>query len=157
VAFGFGKRPPQRRNPSDQTENYNTALTPSEETAFQAWRDSLPSDLQNTRDYDLRGAWKANAQAAGNGHLPDTWKKPNHITFSDGSIYASPQNPPGQWEQSPDQTWTYTAPPTFDRYHSADDILNYFQAFENGKREDGTYGAPNRVVLPKGRKFGFGR
>lgn len=133
---------------ADQTANYNTALTPAEEVAFQKWRVKLPGDLRNMQDYDLGGAWKANAQEAGNGHLPDTWKKPNHITFSDGSIYANAANPPGTWTQAPDQSWTYQAPETFTRYHTPDQLLNYFQVYESGKRDDGTYGTPNRVILP---------
>lgn len=136
----------------DQTANFNTALTPQQEAAFQQWRGLLSPDLRNTQDYDLRGAYLGNAQASANGHLEDTWKKPNHITFSDGSIYANAQNPPGQWTQAPDQSWTYQAPPTFERYHTPDQLLNYFQVYESGKRDDGTYGTPNRVILPPGTK-----
>lgn len=31
-------------------------------------------------------------------HFPDTYKKPNHKTFSRESIYSTPENPGGSWE-----------------------------------------------------------
>lgn len=139
---------------ADLTNEQNTPLTPEEEARFQQWRAGLPEDLQNMRDYDLRGAWKADAQAAANGHLPDTWKKRNHMTISDESIHAGPNS--GHWsDKAPDGTYTYTAPADFTRYHTPDQELNYFQAVENnGQRQpDGSMRYPlpaNRVVLPRG-------
>jgi hypothetical protein len=124
----------------EQAGQYDTRLSPTEESAFQHWRATLPPNLQNMGDYDLRGAWKANAQQAANGHLPDTFKKPNHVTFSDGSIYADDHNPAGSWVQRPDGTWLYFASPSMTRYRDPSDLLNYFQAYEQG----------NGVVLPAG-------
>lgn len=144
---------------SDPTASYNTQLSPQQEAAFQAWRAQQPTDLRNTGDYDLRGAWLGNAQEAGNGHLPDTWKKPNHMTFSDGSMYSTPAAPGGAWSQiapatpqNPEGQWQFAATSQNLQAHTADDLLNYFQAVEANKRPDGTYGAPNRVVLPPGTK-----
>lgn len=127
-------------DPADQTNSYNTPLSRDEEAAFQVWRSQLPANLQNMRDYDLRGAWKAGAVRSENDHLPDTWKKPAHITFSDGSIYANAKNPPGQWAQQPGDRWSYTAPATMTRYRDPSDLLNYFQVYEPG----------NSVTLPRG-------
>lgn len=82
---------------------YDTALSPEEETQFQAWkRKYAPHD--SGEDYDLRGAFKAGLQPAENGHWADTYKKPNHPTFSDQSQYAAFGNP-GSWEGD-----TYIAP-----------------------------------------------
>lgn len=134
---------------------YDTKLSPGDEAAFQAWRAKLPPDLQNTGDYDLRGAWRDNATAAANGHLPDTWKKPNHMTFSSESRYSTPADPGGTWsELGPDQ-WRFDATAANLKAHTADDILNYFQAVENNKQVDPktgriSYGKPNKVVLPRG-------
>lgn len=133
-----------RQNPFAPAPRYETQLAPHEEQAFQAWRATLPTDLQNMGDYDLRGAWKANAQEASNGHLPDTYKKPNHMTFSDESQYASPQRPGGSWAQSQDGSWVFLASPTNLRGRDPSDLLNYFQAFEPG----------NSVVLPRRNMFG---
>lgn len=55
---------------------------------FRDWKKRFaPND--SGMDYDLRGAFKAGLQPSPeNGHWPDTYKKPNHPTFSDQSIYA---------------------------------------------------------------------
>lgn len=82
-------------DPYDFTKRYNTSLSPEEERSFQRWllerskaegRD-LSSDLY---DYDWRGFYhnkEYTAADAANGHAPDTYKKPNHPTFSVHSIY----------------------------------------------------------------------
>src|SRR5438132_2000575 len=67
--------------------DYNTELMPSEEDGFQSWKDRVaPKD--SGLDYDYRGAYKAGITPSSTGHWPDTFKKPNHPTFSDQSIYA---------------------------------------------------------------------
>jgi hypothetical protein len=68
--------------------NFDTALSPQEETAFAAWKQkNAPND--SGQDYDLRGAFKAGLTPdPQTGHWPDTFKKPNHPTFSDQSQYA---------------------------------------------------------------------
>lgn len=147
----------------DMTNQYNTALTPAQEQQFQAWKASLPPQLQSSADYDLRKAWLVNAQEAANGHLTDIGKKPNHMTFSTESAYSTPQAPGGTWSQigpesaeNPNGVWQFDASPTNLQYHSPDDLLNYFQAVENNAREqpDGSvrYGTPNKVVLPPGTR-----
>src|SRR5258708_2980391 len=67
---------------------YETKLSPEEETKFQSWKQqNAPNDTGE--DYDLRGAYKARLEKdIASGHWPDTYKKPNHPTFSDESIYA---------------------------------------------------------------------
>lgn len=66
---------------------YNTKLPPNEEAAFRAWKEqNAPKD--SGQDYDWRGAFKGGAKPDAEGHWPDTWKKPNHPTFSTDSQYA---------------------------------------------------------------------
>jgi len=68
--------------------NFNTPLTPSEEKKFAAWK-AINAPLDSGVDYDLRGAFKAGIKPdAETGHWPDTFKKPNHPTFSNESQYA---------------------------------------------------------------------
>jgi len=69
-------------------KQYETNLSPEEETKFQDWKQKFaPND--SGADYDLRGAYKAGLEPdATTGHWPDTFKKPNHPTFSDQSMYA---------------------------------------------------------------------
>ena len=82
----------QESDPLDFTGRYNTKLSAKEQAAFMSWAakqsKKLGRDvLQDMYDYDLQGAWKAGFARSENGHLPDTFKKPNHPTFSDQSQY----------------------------------------------------------------------
>jgi hypothetical protein len=81
---------------------YITQLPPQQENAFQAWvkNNNIPFDPSATPDYDMRGFYRAmqagdpNAlRSAANQHFPDTWKTPYHQTFSNQSIYATPDAP----------------------------------------------------------------
>jgi len=73
---------------ADFTNKYNTVLSPLEEMEFLDWAKNQQRNVKgDLYDYDMRGAYKAGATAEGNGHFPDTYKKPNHPTFSDESIY----------------------------------------------------------------------
>lgn len=59
-------------------------------------------DQKNNQDYDTSAYLENNKQQAFshiNGqHYPDTYKKPNHPTFSDESIYSTKETPGGHWE-----------------------------------------------------------
>lgn len=116
-------------DPSDFTEQFNTKLSPTDEAKYQAWAQKLGAQ-GNTYDYDLRGAFKSGAGQAANGHFPDTFKKPNHPTFSDQSRYSTQDTPGGKWEQQPDSSWVFTASPYQLRHHSPEDLQQYFQKVE---------------------------
>ena len=106
---------------------YDTELSPEEEAKFAA---QFP-DPQSTRDYDMRGAFKAGIGAAGNGHYPDTYKKPNHITFSDQSIYHGKDgNFGGKWEKLEGGKWAFTPGPTNIKNYSMEQLADYFRRFE---------------------------
>lgn len=82
---------------NDFSDFYNTKLTDEEEAQYQAWAKKIGHE-RDVYDYDLRGAWKAGAAQAENGHFPDTFKKPNHHTFSVESQYADgKRNIGGRW------------------------------------------------------------
>jgi hypothetical protein len=113
----------------DFTDQYNTALSPAEEALFQAWA-AKAGRLGDTRDYDLRGAWKANAHAAANGHLPDTYKKPNHPTFSSESIYNGINGAlGGKWTQQGSR-WIFQATPYNVQNMGPDALHLYFRHVE---------------------------
>lgn len=84
-------------DPNDFTDKYNTPLSSDKQQAFEAWRSGLPKNLQSSYDYDLQGAFLGGENPAANGHMKDTWKKPNHPTFSNESQYNSPETPGGSW------------------------------------------------------------
>lgn len=95
---------------------HKTKLTPTEEIEFQTWvhHKNIPSNTPKgeedpmftapDNDYDMRGFWKAQqegnplAQQGKNLHFPDTYKTPYHKTFSNESIYATPDAP--HWEDN---------------------------------------------------------
>src|SRR6266576_2181089 len=93
---GALKSVPGTGTPANQ---YETSLSPAEETKFQDWKaKNAPND--SGFDYDLRGAFQAGVQPdAQTAHWPDTFKKPNHPTFSDQSQYAKDRpDLAGHWE-----------------------------------------------------------
>jgi hypothetical protein len=76
---------------------FETQLNPLEEAMFLKWK-QLYAPNDSGADYDLRGAFKAGLTPdPQSGHWPDTFKKPNHPTFSVESIYA-PYGKPGRWK-----------------------------------------------------------
>lgn len=109
-------------------EMFNTPLSPTEEAAFQSWVASVGRQ-GDVEDYDLRGAWKAGAGKKG-GHLPDAYKKPNHPTFSDESIYNGGEFRGGHWEKD----GSFTPGPTNLKLRSEADLLDYFRSVEPESR-----------------------
>ena len=136
------------------TDNYNTDLSPKAEEKFQAWlkeqskakgRD-MSKDLM---DYDLRGFWKSGAHAEEkSGHGPDTYKKPNHPTFSDESKYSGMLAPQGgnymggKWDKDDDNNDTFTPSEHSLKYLNSPDKLKEYMA----KREPNTI-----LILPAPR------
>lgn len=94
--------------------NYETALSPQDEQSFQKWKTTYaPHD--SGMDYDLRGAFKEGLTPdPQTGHWPDTYKKPNHPTFSVESKYAKDApDLAGSWQGDkyiPPKKATSTAP-----------------------------------------------
>jgi hypothetical protein len=78
---------------------YDTKLSQQDELKFKEWKNKYaPKD--SGADYDLRGAYKSGLKPdTKSGHWPDTYKKPNHPTFSDQSIYSKDEpEKAGSWE-----------------------------------------------------------
>lgn len=135
--------PPQTGTPLRsvaEIDRFTTALRPEQEQAYQAWRAALPADLQNEQDYDLRGAFLASAKANGRLHMTDQFKKPNHVTFSDGSQYSNAATPGGRWvatgrKNAVDPTqdeYVFFASPENARHTNIDDMASYFVGSEPG-------------------------
>lgn len=120
----------------DYTDRYNTALTLKQESEFQKWAGSL-GKTKDLFDYDLRGAWIDGA-AKTEGHLPDTYKKPNHPTFSNESKYSSEGMPGGEWAKE-GQSWTFKASRLNRQLHGDDELQKYFEQVEPG----------NTLILPQ--------
>ena len=66
---------------------------------YEEWRATLPKKLQYDGDYDLRGLYNEQGPVryAEGQHMTDRYKKPNHPTFSNQSMFSTPENPGGAW------------------------------------------------------------
>lgn len=99
--------------PVNYRDQYNTRLSPEDEAAYQAWakKNGRENDVE---DYDMRGAWLEAKQKGvsledGRGHFPDTYKKPNHPTFSDQSKYNGEGGAKGgTWSKTEDGRDVFT-------------------------------------------------
>lgn len=116
---------------------YDTPLTPEQEQAFLQWQGKLPANLRGNEDYDISGAFAGGAQVQ-NGHLPDTYKKPNHMTFSEESQYSTPEQPGGRWVEDGKGGWVFWAGEGNMMNHPVSELADYFAAQEPG----------NPLVLP---------
>lgn len=120
-------------DPNDFSNQYNTALSDEDEAAFQNWA-STNNRVSDSYDYDIRGAWKAmqdgSVTQGANGHFPDTYKKPNHPTFSNQSKYTDKDNIGGVWSTDENGKDVYTPSTTNLRYRSMEDLQKYFQRVE---------------------------
>lgn len=66
---------------------------------------------ESNPDYDMEGYIRENPSSlfSHDGHFPDKFKKPNHPTFSDESIYHSELTPGGHWsERNSLQRWNFS-------------------------------------------------
>jgi len=116
------------------TDKYNTKLSDSEEQQFQSW--ALQNGRTNdTMDYDMRGWWKENAKngtPAPGQHFTDKYKKPNHPTFSDESIYHGKDgNKGGTWGGT-DAAPTFKPSKTNLQNLTREQLQQYFQNVEPG-------------------------
>ena len=125
---------PTAADPMDYSNKYNTKLSPGDEKRFQAW--ALKNNrLGDAYDYDIRGAWKelesGKMKQADNGHLGDKYKKPNHPTFSNESIYHGVDgNVGGAWGK--DKNGKYTFTPSANHKWGQAELQDYFNKYEKG-------------------------
>lgn len=115
---------------------YNTPLSPTEQASFRNWaaqryKTTGRNPLNDMYDYDVQGFWKSGAANAANGHGTDLFKKPNHPTFSNESMYAGQAGPAGQpmtggrWFPN-----SYQPSPTNLQSHSPQELSSYFRQVE---------------------------
>ena len=137
-----------------RASQYNTPLSPEDQTAFQDWTAKLSDTRRKSanafepwmnaapgvgandptrdmEDYDLQGAFKAGITPDGRGHMPDTYKKPWHPTFSDESKYSKGSTDPGgTWVDRGDGKWDFAASPANLKAHTPEELQDYFKRVE---------------------------
>jgi hypothetical protein len=121
------------KDPRDFSDRDNTQLTPVEEAEFRQWKRA-----GDVYDYDARGAWKAIRDGRMNGpderdHLEDPFKKPNHPTFSDESIYHGFKGLGGHWDKDANGNYVGFTPGITNQY-SPSELARYFFMYEPGLR-----------------------
>ena len=126
-------------DPLDYSSKYNTQLSLEEEKQFEEWA-ILNNKVKETYDYDIRGAWKdlvsGKIKADDRGHLTDKYKKPNHPTFSNESIYHGKDGyEGGKWGNK-----QFIPGPTNLKLRQPEELLNYFKKYE----------PEYKLVFPKG-------
>lgn len=109
----------------DMTYQYNTKLSPADETKFQKWLTDN-NRTQDLADYDMRGWWKENGKQSENGHFTDQFKKPSHPTFSTDSQYNGKDGyQGGEWKQI-GPNWQFKVGPTNQKFRSKEDLQKYW-------------------------------
>jgi hypothetical protein len=102
--------------------------------ADQAYRDWLSkNNIEESGDYDTRGAFSAGVKPSDNGHLPDTYKLPNHITYSDESRASRQRGAKiaGKWMGSDKSGWTfYSSPTNVENAGGEEALAEYFRTKE---------------------------
>jgi mannosyltransferase OCH1-like enzyme len=117
------------------------------------WKRNLPKAAarQKKPDYDYAAAKEAGVKPDSAGHLPDTYKLPNHITFSTESRYSTPEHRGGVWKDLNEgkpgkkQLWMYTPSKWVLSQHSRKELEEYFRDYE-GKETDEHL--PSILVIP---------
>lgn len=97
---------------------------------YEQWRSQLPTELQSDSDYDLYGAYLSGFKPSENNHLPDTFKLPNHPTFSKESIYANDETPGGEWVDLGNGKWLFNATQFNVDTYGKDKLIEYFKQNE---------------------------
>lgn len=119
----------------DYSDKFNTVLSPDDEEKYQAWATENHRE-KDVYDYDLRGAWKelqsGTMSEDERGHLGDKYKKPNHPTFSDQSIYSGQDGVAGGvWSRNAEGKDVYTPGRKLSSVE-ADRLRRYFLRNEPG-------------------------
>jgi hypothetical protein len=111
---------------------HNTELSAQEQKAYDEWlrKQGRRADLEE-QDYDMRGAYASGAAGDGRGHFPDTYKKPNHPTFSTQSQYHGQDgNAGGVWSKGPDGIDEFAPGPTNREHHTQQELEAYWRRAE---------------------------
>ena len=105
-----------------------------------------PYPTEDSPDYDLESyisKYGDPGQAGTGKHLTDEFKLPNHMTFSNESIYSNPETQGGRWQSGGNDRWAFT-PSDFNlTRHDSKTLADYFHNYERKNTV---------VMLPNGKK-----
>jgi len=125
---------------------------------------SGPRNIQPSYDYDDQ-QFHQNDPAGydefinGPGHAPDTYKFPNHPTFSKESMYSNEETPGGEWMENPNGSWKFKASSTNRKNMSKEEMQDYFNQVEPGNeleyKDGGIYMDLTNDEIEEYRKGGY--
>lgn len=114
--YGYG--------PQQSFFNYVPQGAPNTSKAYTGYADG------GAVDYDYAAAKRAGVRPDKRGHMPDTYKLPNHMTFSDDSIHSTPETPGGKWRQGSDGKWVFWPSEYNMQQHPMAVMQDYFNRVE---------------------------
>lgn len=131
----------------DYSDKFNTELTPEEEAEFQSWAKENNRE-RDSYDYDIRDAWKelksGSMSEDERGHFGDKYKKPNHPTFSDQSVYNGKDGVAGGTWSEVDGKTVFT-PGRMLSKREAEYLSDYFRRVE----PDVKLNLDGKIIKPK--------
>ena len=122
-------------DPLDFSDKYNTPIPADKQNNFNNWVSNSiaktgKSPLNDRYDYDVNGFFLSGAGKDSNGHSTDLYKKPNHPTFSNESMYHGKDGyQGGSWITQGGKTF-YQPSTTNILLHGRDNLHKYFSSTE---------------------------
>lgn len=122
-------------DPLDYSDKYNTPIPPEKQKDFDSWaakeKAKTGRDPRGDRyDYDVNGLFLSGQGTDERGHATDQFKKPNHPTFSNESIYHGKDgNSGGEWINQGGKSY-YQPSMTNLKYRSPQQLQRYFKQYE---------------------------
>lgn len=138
----------------DLTDQFNTPLNQDEQAAY-----DKKFSKKDSYDYDMQGWFKANpnVEMSEGQHFPDTFKKPNHPTFSSESKYHGGEYEGGQWSKNSDDTYTFTPGKTNIEMHGDTSLKDYFKKIEPGNYLNVPFKVAMADMAPEGMRIPVAR
>ncbi len=134
----------QKENDDYFMKSFNTKLNVQEASDFALWKleelkQSGKDWSKDMQDYDVQGFFKSGKTLMG-GHGTDKFKKPNHSTFSNESMYSGSKTRTGKgvyeggaWGKR-DGRDTFTPHKSMfkNKTHDPETMSKYFESYESG-------------------------
>lgn len=116
------------------------------------WRPGISKDIDAKEPtYDYEGFFMENPERAWKmlkgdpkAHFTDKYKRPNHPTFSDESIYSTPETPGGHWHENYGNSGRWVYEPSEFTKKNSEETKRYLQNSGEGYLDGMNVVFPNR-------------
>lgn len=112
---------------------HNTPLPKAKQAEFSKWVAEQTAKgknpLKDMEDYDVQGHFLSGEGTDERGHSSDKYKKPNHPTFSDQSIYHGEKAKGGKWTEIGGKSYFLASPDNL-KYRTPKELQEYFKKYE---------------------------